>query len=1028
MTGENRSLLGNNHEVDVTRIDNESSGEDYRAFNSMVNLLNEGGGLQLEQDQVALSVYFKKEINPKYRKFETLGDKLNYLFENEYYERKHFDNYDFNFIKSLYKKAYSYNFRFGTFMAALKFYSMYGLKSFDGNEHLESFEDRIVANAVFLGGGDEKLALQIVEEMITRRYQPATPTFSNAGKAQRGSYTSCYLLNVDDNIESINRSITDSMHLSKRGGGVALNISNLREPGAPIKKVTGQSSGVIPVMKLYEDAFKYANQQGVRQGAGAAYLSAHHPDILQFLDTKKENADEAIRIKTLSIGVIIPDVTYHLSKKNQADTTPENKGNTMALFSPYDVKKVYGLDFNEVDITKMYDELVANDAIKKTWINPRNLFGQIAKMQFESGYPYIMNVDSANRAHNNAGKITMSNLCVTGDTEILTSKGYRKVVDLYDSQEDLDVIADERARTFDFANVGTSVQTSTKMFKTAEGAEVLKLETLEGFELKATPWHKMYVERDGEVVKIPLAEVEIGDKILVQGAESAQFGDIDKVDEAFEAGSNYIVEGVPDFVKQGTRETLESYLSGLFGFHGYFNYEDQEEENSPLFVEVRNESKTLLQDIQRLLLTFGMRSELSYNGYDFSLSVKNSSDVLFIVTDLFVVNDTREQYTEDVLSRDFVGNNDFRATVKSIEFYGHEDVYDVTVENGHSLIFNGIATGNCSEILQASNPSTFNADNSFKEVGRDISCNLGSLNVDNTFNSQNFSLTVETAMRALTTVTNELDEDIECSPSVQKGNRDNHAVGLGQMNLHGFLARNFIEYDSEEAIDFTRMYFYSTLYQVLRASNKIAMETGKTYWNFKDSKYASGEFFDKYTEKELPDFETDKVRGLFASSTVHIPTRNDWLELKDSVARHGLYHAYMQAIAPTGSISYVNEATSSIHPIVAPIEARKDGMSGRVFVPMPHLNDDTVGYYRTAYMIDNKAIIDIYAAAQEFVDQGMSLTLFYSNKNTTRDLIRTYIYAWTKGIKTLYYARIQTKSLDGTEVENANALCESCMV
>ena len=67
-------------------------------------------------------------------------------------------------------------------MAALKFYSMYGLKSFDGNEHLEFFEDRIVANAVFLGGGDEKLALQIVEEMITRRYQPATPTFSNAEK------------------------------------------------------------------------------------------------------------------------------------------------------------------------------------------------------------------------------------------------------------------------------------------------------------------------------------------------------------------------------------------------------------------------------------------------------------------------------------------------------------------------------------------------------------------------------------------------------------------------------------------------------------------------------------------------------------------------------------------------------------------------------------------------------------------------------------------------------------------------------
>lgn len=575
----------------------------------------------------------------------------------------------------------------------------------------------------------------------------------------------------------------------------------------------------------------------------------------------------------------------------------------MALFSPYDIKKVYGLDFNEVDITKMYDELVANDAIKKTWINPRNLFGQIAKMQFESGYPYIMNVDSANRAHNNAGKITMSNLCVTGDTEILTDKGYRTAKSLYDSQEDFNVVVDERARTMDMSNLGTSVQKSSKMFKTAENADVYRVVTSEGFEIKATEWHKFYVERSDKLIKIPLAELEIGDKLLI--GDSA--------------------------------------------------YRDNDG------------------------------------------SVKSRVD-------------------------------DATATITEIEHAGVEDVYDPTVDNGHSVIYNGIATGQCSEILQTSNPSTFNPDNSFKEVGRDISCNLGSLNVDNTFNSQNFSLTVETAMRALTTVTNELDEDIECSPSVQKGNRDNHAVGLGQMNLHGFLARNFIEYDSEEAVDFTRMYFYSTLYQVLRASNKIAMETGKTYWNFKDSKYASGEFFDKYTENELPDFETDKVRGLFASSTVHVPTRQDWLELKDSVAKHGLYHAYMQAIAPTGSISYVNEATSSIHPIVAPIEARKDGMSGRVFVPMPHLNDDTVGYYRTAYMIDNKAIIDIYAAAQEFVDQGMSLTLFYSNENTTRDLIRTYIYAWTKGIKTLYYARIQTKSLDGTEVEDANALCESCMV
>ncbi|MDN3686022.1 hypothetical protein QW180_30600 [Vibrio sinaloensis] len=93
-------------------------------------------------------------------------------------------------------------------------------------------------------------------------------------------------------MESIGRAINSSLQLSRRGGGVALLLSNLREQGAPIKGILNQSSGVVPVMKLLEDSFSYANQLGARQGAGAVYLNAHHPDIMQFLDTKRENADE----------------------------------------------------------------------------------------------------------------------------------------------------------------------------------------------------------------------------------------------------------------------------------------------------------------------------------------------------------------------------------------------------------------------------------------------------------------------------------------------------------------------------------------------------------------------------------------------------------------------------------------------------------------------------------------------------------------------------------------------------------------
>ena len=234
-------------------------------------------------------------------------------------------------------------------------------------------------NALTLARGDENLMMKLMSEIIDGRFQPATPTFLNAGKKARGEFVSCFLLRLEDNMESIGRGINSALQLSKRGGGVALMLTNIREHGAPIKGIENQSSGVIPVMKLLEDSFSYANQLGARQGAGAVYLNAHHPDILRFLDTKRENADEKIRIKTLSLGVVIPDITFQLAKKNE----------DMYLFSPHDVEKVYGQAFSEISVTEKYHEMVDNPQIRKE-INARAFFQTIAEIQFESGYPYIM--------------------------------------------------------------------------------------------------------------------------------------------------------------------------------------------------------------------------------------------------------------------------------------------------------------------------------------------------------------------------------------------------------------------------------------------------------------------------------------------------------------------------------------------------------------------------------------------------------------------------------------------------------------
>ena len=699
----------------------------YQDLNAMINLWGADQKLQLEKDKLAVRKYFLEHVNQNTVFFHSLKERLDYLVENEYYEKEVLDQYSFEFIEKLEKLAYSKKFRFDAFMGAYKFYTGYALKTFDGSRYLERFEDRVVMVALALAQGNEDMATHLVEEMISGRFQPATPTFLNCGKKQRGEFVSCFLLRLEDNMESIARGINSALQLSKRGGGVALMLTNIREYGAPIKKIEGQSSGIIPVMKLLEDSFSYANQLGARQGAGAVYLNAHHPDIMRFLDTKRENADEKIRIKTLSIGVVIPDITLHLAKN----------GEDMYLFSPYDVERVYGKPFSEISVTEKYYEMVDDPRIRKSKIKARELFERIAELQFESGYPYVMYEDNVNRVNPIEGRINMSNLC--------------------------------------------------------------------------------------------------------------------------------------------------------------------------------------------------------------------------------------------------------------------------------------------SEILQVNEPSKYHADLSYDIVGKDISCNLGSMNIAATMDGPDFGASVETAIRALTAVSDM--SDIESVPSIADGNAKSHAIGLGQMNLHGYLAREHIHYGSEEGLDFTNMYFYAIVYHAIRASNKISIERSQKFYNFENSKYASGEFFDKYTEK-VWEPKTQRVQDLFAKANIQLPTQDDWRELKRSVMAHGIYNQNLQAVPPTGSISYINNSTSSIHPIASRIEVRKEGKVGRVYYPAPFLSESTWDYYEDAYEVGPEKIIDTYAEATQHVDQGLSLTLFFKDTATTRDINRAQIYAWRKGIKTIYYIRIRQAALEGTEVEN----CVSCML
>lgn len=241
---------------------------DYHALNAMLNLYDKAGRIQFDKDRQAVDAFFAAHVRPHSVTFSSQEERLQTLVREGYYDESVLARYDRAFVVTLFARAHASGFRFQTFLGAWKFYTSYTLKTFDGKRYLEHFEDRVVMVALTLAQGDEALASQLTDEMLSGRFQPATPTFLNCGKQQRGELVSCFLLRIEDNMESIGRAVNSALQLSKRGGGVAFLLSNLREAGAPIKRIENQSSGVIPVMKMLEDAFSYANQLGARQGRG----------------------------------------------------------------------------------------------------------------------------------------------------------------------------------------------------------------------------------------------------------------------------------------------------------------------------------------------------------------------------------------------------------------------------------------------------------------------------------------------------------------------------------------------------------------------------------------------------------------------------------------------------------------------------------------------------------------------------------------------------------------------------------------
>ncbi|MBE0701358.1 MAG: class Ib ribonucleoside-diphosphate reductase assembly flavoprotein NrdI, partial [Acholeplasmataceae bacterium] len=337
-------------------------------------IIDENGAIKdLNKDKEAVKSYFLNEINKKTQFFHSLKEKLDYLVENDYYEEGFLKLYSNEQIQTIFDIAYAAKFRFPTYMGAFKFYNDYALKSRDNKVFLERYEDRLAVNALYHANGDFDMAQRLITSLIAQNFTPATPTLLNTGKKKRGEFVSCFLLEAGDSLNDIARISEFSMQLSKIGGGVSVNLTNLRAKGEAIKGIPNVSKGVVGVAKLLDNNFRYADQMGQRTGAGAVYLNVFHADIEDFLQTKKLNADDDIRVKTLSMGVVVPNKMIELARENK----------DMYVFYPHTVFQAYGKDFADiaVDMESWYDKLVDHPKVRKRKINPRKLLDNIASLQ-----------------------------------------------------------------------------------------------------------------------------------------------------------------------------------------------------------------------------------------------------------------------------------------------------------------------------------------------------------------------------------------------------------------------------------------------------------------------------------------------------------------------------------------------------------------------------------------------------------------------------------------------------------------------
>lgn len=786
------------------------------------------------------------------------------------------------------------------------------------------------------------------------------------------------------------------------------------------------------------------HNSGKRKGSIAVYIEPHHPDILDVLALKRNGGDEHLRARDLFFAVWVPDL---FMRRVEA-------GGSWSLFDPAacpGLADVWGREYDE-----LYERYEAEGRAART-LPAQDLWFEILRSQIETGTPYILFKDSANAKSNqqNLGTIKCSNLCVAGDTRILTSTGYHPISSL----------AGQRVRVWN-----GEAFSETTVLQTGADQELVTVVFDDGTELRCTPYHKFYVETasrpacSSRPVTLEASRLQEGDRLIkfdlptvIAGAsdrdprraytdgffcadgyvdraagqakisvhradKKAALADRAAFESVYEYGdrTTYKLGSAADFCKYAV-PLNSSPADKLRWLEGYLDGDGSVVRNDGIEnIQASSVCKEFLNDIRLMLQTLGVFSTVTL-----ARSAGTSA-----------LPDGRggeAEYETKALWRLHVGSTGLRALVSlgfspsrlritggraahhethkytrvvCVERRGErEDTYCFNEPLRHAGVFEGVLTGQCSEIIEFTAPD---------EVAV---CTLGSLSLPAFVSDGKYDF--EALMAATRVLARNLDRVIDVTyypiEEARRSNLRHRPVGIGAQGLQDVFYALGLPFDSPEAAALNRQIFESVYFAAVETSCQLAREHGR-YSTFEGSPAAAGRLqFDLWgVEPSMP----------YA-----------WGRLKSDVMEHGLRNSLSVAPMPTASTANILGNVESTEPITSNMYSRrtlagefavvnrwlvddlmerglwsrevKDAILARggSVQGVPQIPEDLQRLYKTAWELSMKTVIDMAADRGAFVCQSQSTNLFVAEP-TFKKLSSMHFYAWKRGLKTgVYYLR-----------------------